>query len=57
MNWDMRAIPPKPVTLARVAGAEQGQGYTTIVFKAERDWRGEHMRLKIKRRKVRRELA
>ena len=56
MNWDMCAIPPKPVTLARVAGAEQGQGYTTIVFEHEADDRGEHMRLKIKRRRVRRAL-
>lgn len=57
MNWDMRAIPPKTVTLPRVAGGEEGRGYTTIVFEHEADDRGEHMRLKIKRRKVRRELA
>ena len=46
--------PRQTVTLPRVAGGEQGRGYTTIVFAQKRDDRGEHMRLKIKRRRVRR---
>lgn len=44
----------KPVTLPRVPGVDQGHGYITVVVKLEDDGRGEHMRLKIKRRRVRR---
>lgn len=44
----------KPVTLPRVPGVEQGRGFVTIMVKSEQDDRGQHMRLKIKRRRVRR---
>ncbi len=53
MNWDQtgrRLI----VTLPRVPGAEAGQLYTTIDFTPEQDERGDHMRLRVKKRSVRR---
>lgn len=44
----------QPITLPRVPGVEAGRGYITIEVKREEDGRGQHMRLKIKRRRVRR---
>ncbi len=54
MSQDLEDTGRRGVTLARVAGAEQGRGYTTIVFTHDDDDRGAHMRQHIKRRRVRR---
>lgn len=45
-----------PVTLPRVWGIEQGRGYVTVEVEIEADNRGDHMRRKIKRRPVRRQV-
>ena len=44
----------KPVTLARVWGVNEGQGYTTVDFIHEEDRRGDYMRKRIKRRRLKR---
>ena len=54
LNWAMRSIPPNIVTLPRVFGVEEGRGYTTIDFTHEDDERGDHLRQRIKKRRVRR---
>lgn len=42
------------VTLSRVPGGEEGQGYSSIPFVLVSDGRGDHMRGRVKRRCVRR---
>lgn len=43
-----------PVTLPRVFGVEAGRGYVTVEYQHEEDGRGAHMKVRVKRRKVRR---